>query len=149
MAWWLATRRFSVRFPLEAEEVERRVAAATARWRTDGWGTPAAIPPWPGGAFVATTGSAALSMLPFVLEGTVRPEAGGTRLDAALRPHRAILVALAVYLVVAAALLLRGGSMGRAGLAATAFASWLALHRISSDKAAAIRRLLEDACARR
>lgn len=146
VALGLATRRFSVRTALPVEEVERRVAAATERWREEGFGTPAARPPWQGGAFVATTGSPGLSLLPFVLEGTVRAGPEGTRIDAVVRPHRAIVVALGLYVAFAAAALLGTDATGRAVLAGVAVASWFALRRIASDKAAAIRRVLEDAC---
>jgi hypothetical protein len=144
----LVRQRVVLEIPLPAEEVRRRLAAATAAWADARFGRAVPAPPWPGDGFAACEGSEGLWLaLPVVVRGDVRPRGGGARLAAVLRPHP---WAVAPYLL--AALFLAGPAL--AGGAPLLGALWLllvgavAIHNLSShvsERAAALRGVLAAA----
>ncbi len=139
MAWWLPWERITVSAALSTDEVQRRLAAATADWSASGWGSPVPPPPWAGADFVAAKGAAGLSVLPVVVIGTVRPEGSGTRLEATVRPHGSAVFGTAAFVIFAGVTAPYVGLV----LALLAYLLFLGLSRARVGPVAA---LLREAC---
>lgn len=146
MARWLPGKRVSLTSAASVEEVQRRLAAATAEWTARGWGSPVPRPPWPSGEFTAVAGSPYLSILPVVVRGTVRPEASGSRLEATIRPHGFALFGTGAFVIFAGLNAANSGSVGRIILPVVALFACLILFGLSREGARPLEALLKDAC---
>jgi hypothetical protein len=146
MAWWFPWKRVTAAAAVPVDEVQRRLAAATADWSVEGWGSAVPSPPWTDGDFVAVKGAAGLSIFPIVVTGTVRPEGAGTRLDATIRPHGSMLLGTAAFAIFAAVNAPGSGSIGRVVFPAVAVCAYLMLLGLSREKARPVEALLKEAC---
>lgn len=80
----------SVSSPHSVEDVQARLASATADWDGDFSGRAISPPPWGGDRFTACQGRASFWFsVPLVVEGKVEATDAGTILRASIRPHRA------------------------------------------------------------
>jgi hypothetical protein len=145
----LVRQRVRLDSGLPADEIRRRLAAATTGWAGGPFGRAVPPPPWPAdGTFVACERTEGRWLaLPVVVSGAVRPLGDGARVTALIRPHG---WAVAPYLLAAALL---SGPAFAAG-APLFGALWLvlvvatALHNLTSrlsERSAAIRDLLAEA----
>ena len=80
------------------------------------------------------------------MTGTVRPEGGGTRLDATIRPHGSALLGTAAFVIVAAVNAPGSGSIGRVILPVVAVCAYLMLLGLSCEKARPVQALLKEVC---
>lgn len=146
----LVHERIELTTARSVEEVQRRLATATAGWSGDHFGRAVPGPPWAAdGRFVACepTESFWLS-LPVVVAGEVRPDGAGARLTAVIRPHRA---AVAPYAVTGA--FLAGSALARGaplfGVLWLVLVGAVAIFNLSAsvaERAPALRAVLASAC---
>lgn len=134
---------------LAPEEVQRRLAAATAAWAGAPRGRAVAPQRAPGGRFVACEGAAdGWLSLPVVVAGEIRPDGAGACVTAVIRPHAA---AVAPYALTA--LVLSGPSFARGlplfGLLWLALVAAVGVFNLAgrlAERAPALRALVADAC---
>lgn len=135
--------------PLAVEEVERRLAAATAGWGRERMGKPVPPPPWKGARFVASQGVGShLLSLPLVVAGDVRGQGEGALLTASVRPrgYGIAVAVLAIAILGAVSLWRIDVTEGLFVIALLSVAAYIFLWVNLVERYPAVRDVLVDAC---
>ena len=146
MAWWLPWKRVSLASSAPVDELQHRLAAATAEWSERGWGSPVPPPPWQSGHFSAVQAAPYVSVVAVVVSGTVRPEGSGARLEATVRPHGSALFATGAFILFAGFGALDSGSVGRVILSLVALVAVLFLVGLARERIRPVEVLLRGVC---